>query len=228
MNVNLLFAAGTAIDLVIAGLLLITAIVGLCTGFMKNGLNNLCFLAKIVVAVLLIPVLKGIGFIAGLQEGIGSALSFLGENMQAAVAGAVMSVLLFIVLYILLGIVFWLIKKLLRAIFKPQRGLGKLLDRIFGAVFGVAFYGVVLFTLLGAVGTLPAEGIQNALAESKLQKINFMQTFCDEHLNIGDLLESLQGALPETPDDGTEGETPAPEEGGEELPAEVPEGGEEV
>lgn len=234
MNVNLLFAAGTAIDIAVAAILVLTAIVGLFTGFMKNGLNNLCFAAKIVLAVLLVPALKGVGFIGGLQDGIASALSFLSAEMQASVAGAAVSVILFIVLYILLSVAFWLVKKLLRALIKPEWGVGKLLDRLFGAVFGVAFYAVVLFTLLGVVGTLPAEGVQNALAESKLQKMNFMQSFCDENLNLGDLLGSLEDLVPaapegETPPEGEEpsggetGETEPPAEGGE-----IENGGEET
>lgn len=227
---NLLIGAGTVADLAVAALLVITVIVGLCTGFMKNGLNNLCFALSLVGAVLLVPVFKRIGFIAGLIDSLAGAFSFIGsETTQSAIAGGIVSVVLFLVLFIVFLIVCAIVKKILRAFIKPKHGLGKLLDRIFGAVFGVAFYGVVLFTLLGVVGTLPIEGVQNALAGSKFQQINFMQDFCEEKLNLGDLLKSLgvggssdpEGGG-ETDDEGggTDGgagdttETPADEGGG--------------
>ncbi len=204
MNINLLFATGTIIDLAMAAILLIVAIVGLCTGFMKNGLNNLCFLAEIIIGVLLVPVCKSIALIADLQNALASALGFLSPNLQASVAGAVVSVVLFLILYILLSIVFALLKKLLRALIKPQRGVLKALDRIFGALFGMAFYLTVLFTLTGVIATLPTESIRNAFAESKLYQINYMREFCDENLNLGEWLASLETAIP----DGTE---PQPE-----------------
>lgn len=221
---NLLIATGTIVDLAIAALLLIVAVVGFCTGFMKNGLNNLFFAAKIVVIALLVPVLNKIGFIADMISALGGAFDFIGSTeTQNAIAGVIIGAAEAIVLFILLSVVFGIVKWLLRKL-APKRGILKLIDRILGAVFGVALYGVLFLGILGVVGTIDDEKVQSALRGSKFQSINFMQDFCDKNLNLGDLIKDLSEKLPDGGGDGSP-ETPG---GGEETPGgddapEVPE-----
>lgn len=112
---NLLIATGTIVDLAIAALLLIVAVVGFFTGFMKNGLNNLFFAAKIVVIALLVPVLNKISFIADMISALGGAFDFIGSaETQNAIAGVIIGAAEAIVLFILLSVVFGIVKWLLR------------------------------------------------------------------------------------------------------------------
>ena len=94
-----------------------------------------------------------------------------------------------------------------------------------GALAGLLSQEKADVLICGGIGA----GVQNALAGSKFQQINFMQDFCEEKLNLGDLLKSLgvggssdpEGGG-ETDDEGggTDGgagdttETPADEGGG--------------
>lgn len=216
---NLLFGAGSVADIVIAVLLVIAVIVGVIFGFMKNGLNNLFFIAKIVAIVLLVPVFNKIGFIASWITSLGGVLpDALSESLRNMLATAVISLAEAIVLFIVLSIVFAVIKWLLRKL-TPKMGVMKLIDHILGGVVNFALYGVILLCLLGMVGTIGSESTDKALNESKFQSINFMQSFCDKNLNIGDFLEKLQGGVfvPEGGNNSLPSEYAVKSDGGEET-----------
>lgn len=155
---------------------------------------------------------------------LGGAFDFIGSaETQNAIAGVIIGAAEAIVLFILLSVVFGIVKWLLRKL-APKRGILKLIDRILGAVFGVALYGVLFLGILGVVGTIDDEKVQSALRGSKFQSINFMQDFCDKNLNLGDLIKDLSEKLPDGGGDGSP-ETPGDGEetpGGDDAP-EVPE-----
>ena len=69
------------------------------------------------------------------------------------------------------------------------------------------------------VGTIGSESTDKALNESKFQSINFMQSFCDKNLNIGDFLEKLQGGVfvPEGGNNSLPSEYAVKSDGGEET-----------
>ena len=130
-------------EIVIAVLLVIAVIVGVIFGFMKNGLNNLFFIAKIVAIVLLVPVFNKIGFIASWITSLGGVLpDALSESLRNMLATAVISLAEAIVLFIVLSIVFAVIKWLLRKL-TPKMGVMKLIDHILGGVVNFALYGVI-------------------------------------------------------------------------------------
>lgn len=204
------------VDFVVLGILIVVAIVGLFRGFMKNGLNNVAVIGTFVLAIVLTPVIvNALGkaaFMAGVYSGIEKILGFVNEAARAQIAKTIVSVIVAIILLIVIALLMKLVKWILRKLIKPERGVLKVIDRILGCVVGIAIYGCLFLGLIGSLNTVPA--VKKYTENSYVQKVNFLNGFCEKNLNIGNIFAGLGG--------GNEGG--GNEGGGEQQP---PEGGEE-
>lgn len=194
---NNLIAATTfnIIDGVFIGIIVLVAIIGLCTGFMKNGLNNVATIGTIVGTVILTPILAktllGITAIASLQESFVNMLASIGNEQTAlSIFAVILYVVVALVLLLVIGLVFKLIKALLRKLIKPKRGVLKIIDRLLGMVFGVALYGCICFGLLGVIDTVDKPEVNTMMEQSFIEQHNFLKPFCEKNLNIGKLFEN--------------------------------------
>ena len=193
--------AGKIIDIVFLAIIIISGLSGLAKGFCKSGLNSLFFILTVVALVFLTPIvvswLSGMSFFADLSASIVAPdleiiKQFFGEDgFGPFVVNLIIYAVAGLLLIIIIAIVSSIIKKLLRSILDKKSGLFGIFNKILGFVYNVVFCSVILFAIIGAVATLPIDGLQTALSTSQVVALNPLNSFCVQHLNLGELLQKI-------------------------------------
>ncbi len=184
---------GGIVDAFIVFVLVIVALVNFFMGFRKCGMNNAFTALNIVLSCWLSSVISQALINGALQQMIAES----GEG--AAVVQTILSVLLFVILLLVFsllfsvcfGIIKWRIRKI-----KAESKTLKLVGRLASVCVSVVVYAAVFWVLLGVVHTIGSAAIDEMIGTSFFYSNNPLQSFCDQSLNIGGLIEGIMQTMP--------------------------------
>lgn len=218
---------GTIIDVVIIGIIIICAIIGIAKGLIDSVLGLVSTGLALVGAVYLSKFASNwVNKIFNLESVIleklggaeGSIEIFSGKFSLSNVEVAKFCIWLItvIAIFLLIKLVIFILSKLFDSVIKASptiTGINRLLGMVFGVVKGsvIVLAGLAICHMLGQVpviGTAVSEKIDETKIASWTSK--YVESFVEEKLtkeNIQDFIQKITFETPETPSEQTGGET---------------------
>jgi uncharacterized membrane protein required for colicin V production len=170
------------VDIALIAFVALMGLINLIAGFHKFALSNVFTIAKIVLIVFLstpvVGYIKQTGLLAGVVGGLETSLSGLSESLVSFLGDTALKIpsivvniiyyaIAVVALFMVISIVFALLKLLAKKISRAGSAM-KVIDRILGLIYGVAFSAVIALVVLAVLNSLAPE----IVAKSLLNGIN--------------------------------------------------------